>query len=189
MLLPSPLRPVSSGRRATGNDRCPEGLHQPSTLGSFILPVHPHFRLLFQQSRTHRIQEPSTSRPLLVLPQVWWHRSQVHIPLFMDGKQPGWVLMVTNNNGPSLSRLLFVTERTSGLRFLVDTGAEVSVLPVCQLFHSSPPAGSPLQAVNNSSIVTFGMASRTLNLGIRWIYSAQVVAIFGPSELLSPFCA
>ena len=62
----------------------------------------------------------------------------------------------------------------SGLRLLVDTGAEVSVLPVAQLSRSSLPAGPPLQAVNNSSIATFGTTSHTLNLGLRrtfrWIF-------------------
>ena len=82
--------------------------------------------------------------------------------------------MATNTSGLSPSRLFFVTDRTSGLRLLVDTGAEVSVLPVAQLPRSSLPAGLPLQAVNNSSIATFGTTSRTLNLGLRrtfrWIF-------------------
>ena len=98
----------------------------------------------------------------------------MHLPLFVDGKQPGWVLMATNTSGLSPSRLFFVTDQTSGLRLLVDTGAEVSVLPVAQLSRSSLPAGPPLQAVNNSSIATFGTTSRTLNLGLRrtfrWIF-------------------
>ena len=91
----------------------------------------------------------------------------MHLPLFVDGKWPGRVLMVTNTSGLSPSRLFFVTDRTSGLRLLVDTGAEVSVLPVAQLSRSSLPAGPPAQAVNNSSIATFGTTSRTLNLGLR----------------------
>ena len=75
--------------------------------------------------------------------------------------------MATNTSGLSPSHLFFVTDRTSGLRLLVDTGAEVSVLPVARLSRSSLPAGPPFQAVNNSSIATFGTTSRTLNLGLR----------------------
>ena len=73
--------------------------------------------------------------------------------------------MATNTTGLASSRLFFVTDRTSYLRFLVDTGAEVSVLPVAQLSRASLSAGPPLQAVNNSNIATFGTVSRTLNLG------------------------
>ena len=82
--------------------------------------------------------------------------------------------MATNTTGLAPSRLFFVTDRTSGLRFLVDTGAEVSVLPVAQLSRASLSAGPPLQAVNNSNIATFGTVSRTLNLGLRrtfrWVF-------------------
>ena len=76
------------------------------------------------------------------------------------------MLKATNTTGLSPSHLFFITDWTSGLRLLVDTGAEVSILPVAQLSRSSLPAGPPLQAVNNSSIATFGTTSRTLNLGL-----------------------
>ena len=63
-----------------------------------------------------------------------------------------------------LSCLFFVTDRSSGLQFLVDTGAEVSVLPVSRLPCCSFPAGPTLQAVNHSAIATFGYASQTITL-------------------------
>ena len=82
--------------------------------------------------------------------------------------------MTASTSGLQPSRLFFVTDRSSGLRFLVDTGAEVSVLPVSRLSHSSPPAGPTLQAVNHSTIATFGSTSRTINLGLRrtfrWVF-------------------
>ena len=60
------------------------------------------------------------------------------------------------------------------MRFLVGTGAKVSVLPVSHLPHSTFPAGPTLQAVNHSAITTFGSASRTINLGLRrtfrWVF-------------------
>ena len=81
---------------------------------------------------------------------------------------------LTSTPGHQSSHLFFVTDRSSGLRFLVDTGAEVSVLPVSRLPHSSFPAGPTLQAVNHSTIATFGSDSRTINLGLRhtfrWIF-------------------
>ena len=78
--------------------------------------------------------------------------------------------MATNTSSLTPSRLFFVTDRTSRLRLLVDTGAEVSVLPVAKLSRCSLPAGPLLQAVNNSNIATFGTTSRTLNLGLRWTF-------------------
>ena len=66
---------------------------------------------------------------------------------------------------------VLVTDRSSGLRFLVDTGAEVSVLPVSWLSRSTSPAGPTFQAVNHSTIATFGSTSRTINLGLRQTFS------------------
>ena len=54
----------------------------------------------------------------------------MHLALLLVGKRQGQVLMATSTPGLPPSRLFFVTDRCSGLRFLVDTGAEVSVLPV-----------------------------------------------------------
>ena len=82
--------------------------------------------------------------------------------------------MAASTSGLHPSRLFFVTDRSSGLRFLVDTGAEVSVLPVSWVSHSTSPAGPTLQAVNHSTIATFGSTSRTINLGLRrtfrWVF-------------------
>ena len=58
--------------------------------------------------------------------------------------------MAASTSGLHPSRLFFVTDRSSGLRFLVDTGAEVSVLPVSWVSHSTSPAGPTLQAVNHA---------------------------------------
>ena len=74
--------------------------------------------------------------------------------------------MATNTSGLSSNHLFFVTDPMSGLRLLVDIGAEVSLLPVAQLSRSSLPAGPLPHAVNNFSIATFGTTSRTLNLGL-----------------------
>ena len=88
----------------------------------------------------------------------------MYLTLLLVGKRQGQVLMATSTPGLPPSRLFFVTDRCSGLRFLVDTGAEVSVLPVSRLSRPPPPTGHSLQAVNNSSIATFGAESHTLNL-------------------------
>lgn len=60
------------------------------------------------------------------------------------------------------SGLLFLCDMVSKRQFLVDTGAEVSVLPVTGLDRRTRQTGPPLLAANGSSIKTYGM--RTLSL-------------------------
>ena len=87
----------------------------------------------------------STRRGLVLVPQLIWQLSlQVYSPLFLVEKRPGQPLMATNG--------IFVTDRTSSLRFLVETGAEVSVIPPLSAHCTPSHAGVTLQAVNNTSI-------------------------------------
>eukprot|EP00794_Sanderia_malayensis_P013083 gene13083-biopygen10441 len=71
------------------------------------------------------------------------------------------------------SRLFYVTDRYTGTRFLVDTGANVSVFPPSSSFtlRTSPVT---LQAVNHTPITTHGENSCTLDIGLcrqfRWIF-------------------
>ena len=50
-------------------------------------------------------------------------------PTVHGGKRPGQSLVATNAAGQQIGRLLYVTDRESRLSFLVDTGAEVSIIP------------------------------------------------------------
>ena len=71
------------------------------------------------------------------------------------------------------SRLFYVTNRPSGTRFLVDTGADISIIPPspAEKRHLS---SRTLQAVNQTSIQTYGEKSLTLDIGLRrtfrWIF-------------------
>ena len=62
----------------------------------------------------------------------------------------------------------------SNIRFLIDTSAEVSVLPPTRQERSHPHSTFTLQAVDGSPITTYGVRSRTLNLGLRcnfrWVF-------------------
>ena len=82
--------------------------------------------------------------------------------------------MATSAFGQRTSRLFFVLERFSHLRYLVDTGAEVSTIPPTKLDRQRGPATLSLQAANGSQISTYGTRSLTLNLGLRrqfrWIF-------------------
>ena len=94
--------------------------------------------------------------------------------LHLSGKRSGQPLVATGAAGRSLGRLFYIRDRTSGVSFLVDTGAEVSVLPPSGPPSSRRPTGFDLRAANNSAIATFGTCSLTLNLGLRrtfrWIF-------------------
>ena len=78
------------------------------------------------------------------------------------GQQAVMATMLTNVK----SRLFLVTDNNSRKRFLVDTGAEVSVV--------SPSMGGlqlqlisiTLEAANHSKIKTYGKRSMKLNLGL-----------------------
>ena len=63
--------------------------------------------------------------------------------------------MVTSVPGHLLSRLFYITDNATGLRFLVDTGAEVSVIPPSVSGHNHRKYTLTLQVVNNSSITTY----------------------------------
>ncbi|CAI2738057.1 unnamed protein product, partial [Dicrocoelium dendriticum] len=71
------------------------------------------------------------------------------------------------------SRLFFVTDRRTGVRYLVDTGAEVSVLPR-DPNDPTEKVTSSLRAANGTIIRVYGQRSRTLNLSLRrafkWIF-------------------
>jgi cleavage and polyadenylation specificity factor subunit 1 len=60
--------------------------------------------------------------------------------------------------------LLYVNDRKSGRRFLVDTGAEISVLPATGLNSRITSPTQPLLAANGSSIKTYGKYNLNLHL-------------------------
>lgn len=67
------------------------------------------------------------------------------------------------------SRLFYVTDRSTGTRFLVDTGAEISVFPASTKDKSNP-VWFTLRAANQTKISAFGELSLTLNIGLRRAY-------------------
>ena len=79
----------------------------------------------------------------------------------------------------SQSRLFYITDTNSGLRFLVNTGVEVSLLPASISDQNRNQAGLPLQAANNSTISTFGTRSLTLDFSLRrslpWVFTLASV--------------
>lgn len=81
--------------------------------------------------------------------------------------------MATIDHGPRISRL-YVTDKSSGRDFLIDTGADISVIPPNSREKGNTPGLFKLFAANGSQIKTFGSKTITLNLGlrrpIRWVF-------------------
>jgi len=73
---------------------------------------------------------------------------------------------VAQVSGQSQSRLLYVWDRNSGHKLLVDTGAQVSVFPA-SAHERRRQKTEPLVAANGSTINTFGKRTIRLDLGFR----------------------
>ena len=98
----------------------------------------------------------------------------MHFAMPKIGKPAGQQLMATSSAGLQESRLFYVIDRSTKLKFLVDTGAEVSAVPRSRAQQKYLCQGPSLQAVNNTTIATFGTCSLTLDLGLRrtfrWVF-------------------
>ena len=94
--------------------------------------------------------------------------------LFSGGKRQARPQVEAHVTGSSPSRLLYVTDKHSKTRFLIDTGAEVSVFPATRQDKLYRREGIVLTAANNSIIHTYGKRDLTLDLGLhrqfRWSF-------------------
>ncbi|KHJ41124.1 hypothetical protein D918_08817 [Trichuris suis] len=76
-------------------------------------------------------------------------------------------------------RLLFAWDRLSGRRFLIDTGAEISIVPPTSADTRSRKQTPSLIAANNSSIKTYGTRTLPLKFGSRnftWTFAIADVS-------------
>ena len=86
--------------------------------------------------------------------------------MWMAGKRAGWAsvgAMTSSREGG----LLYVRDEVSGGRFLVDTGAEVSVFPATRMVTRTTQPGVSLVAANGSTIQTFGKRTITLRFALK----------------------
>ena len=98
--------------------------------------------------------------------------------LFIFGKRTNQSLNAASATG-LLSRVLYVWDRYVGHRFLVDSGAEVSVLPATSRDRRERQRGVSLVAANGTKITTYGTKTIPLNLGfrkMRWTFTLADVA-------------
>ena len=87
--------------------------------------------------------------------------------VLLSRKQPGQPLMATIVTGQQPSSLFYATDSLTGLCFLVDTGADISIIPPSVSERKHRKDNFSLQAVNNTPIVTYGTQLRTTNIGLR----------------------
>ena len=71
---------------------------------------------------------------------------------------------------------IVVTANDTFLRFLVDSGAQVSVIPSSWLGRRSGPSDQHLQAENGTSIATYGMRNVLFHLGSHRYYARLVIS-------------
>ena len=78
----------------------------------------------------------------------------------LDGRPP-----INNLAAGSKDNLLFAYDRHSGQNFLIDTGAEISVLPATANDLRHGPRGRPLAAANGTAMKSYGQRDLTLKIG------------------------
>lgn len=97
-------------------------------------------------------------------------------PLLFSGKHPDQPLTAASSVGSSSGRptLFLVSDRQTHVRFLIDTGAEVSVIPATSQDRKIKTTTNALQAANGTAITTYGEKSVTVDFGLRrtlrWVF-------------------
>lgn len=86
---------------------------------------------------------------------------------FLSGKLDGRSLLAAHNLSQPLSRHFRIRDHITGMQFLVDTGAEVSIIPPSSSDCRQRVKTASLTAVNATAIWTFGQRSLTPPLGLR----------------------
>lgn len=99
----------------------------------------------------------------------------MHAPLHFLGKLQGRSSVMATTTGHKNS-LLYLTDSCSGRRFLVDTGAECSVLPITSDEIRFAQRGQDLVAANGSVIKSYGQRTISLHFGTRQFQWTFIVA-------------
>lgn len=92
---------------------------------------------------------------------------QCNIPTSDSGKQQRPSAIGASSDGGNQQRRLHIVDRKSQLRFLVDTGADISLLPKKHVLQCGKPSAIQLYAANSAPIKTFGERVLTVDFGLR----------------------
>ena len=71
----------------------------------------------------------------------------------------------------SHSKLLYVADKHNKCKYLIDTGAAVSVLPKSCANRTSDTGSLPLVAANNTTITTYGTSKHIVDIGLKREYA------------------
>ena len=102
-------------------------------------------------------------------------------------KQSSQQLGVMSAAGDTQRWLFYITDGASGLKFLIDMGAEVSVVPRSQT-HRKTQKGPKQQIINNTSIPTYVTCSLTLNLALCRTFRSFFIIADVSKAILSADC-
>ena len=69
------------------------------------------------------------------------------------------------------AKLLYVDDKRNKCKYLIDTGAAVSVLPKSCANRTTDAASLPLVAANNTTINTYGTSKRVVDVGLKPEYT------------------
>ncbi|BES93979.1 multicellular organismal development [Nesidiocoris tenuis] len=83
------------------------------------------------------------------------------------GKLPARSLDATEGSSGNKTRRLFVEDRISKLKFLIDSGADISVIPPSSISFRKQSSKHNLFAANGTPIPTFGEQLIDIDLGLR----------------------
>jgi hypothetical protein len=104
----------------------------------------------------------------------WYHHKfgeksqQVRQTMCVLKKRTGGTEVSAASVPQTISRRLFATDQNTNTQFLIDTGADVSVVPAKFKDNSARNlAGFDLQSADGSAIKVFGQRTLSLNLGLR----------------------
>ena len=92
--------------------------------------------------------------------------------------------MITETSKLSSSRLLYVADKRNKCRYLIDTGAAVSVLPRSCANGTVVADSLPLVAANNTTITTYGTSKRIVEVGLKREYSWTFIVADGKQPIL-----
>ena len=90
------------------------------------------------------------------------------------GKRQKPLLIAAFNNG-SRNRRIFVSDKTSKVAFLIDTGADVSVFPRKRVTGQNRKCEYELYAANSTRIATYGTIAVDLDFSLRRTFKWQMI--------------
>ena len=128
---------------------------------------------------------------MLVSSQIWKGCKEISTPLPKvqpkgSGKRSTGSTINVTYVGLDMKQL-FVTDKRSGSQFLVDIGAQVSVIPATWLDKHNGPSQQPLQAANGTNIKTYGSCNMPLDINNHRYQAHLIIADFKHSILGADF--